>query len=111
MPWDEADWNDKVVKITHNLVTLRHEHAALRYGNPQKLTAFNSVFAYKQQFENDEVIVVLNPGENFQAIEIPIHSQTTHWKEFSNQQVFTALNGTILFDYLPSCSVLVLLKA
>lgn len=111
MPWDEVDWNEDVLKITHGLVALRRDHPALRYGHLQKLVAFNGLFAYKQQFENDEVIVVLNPRENIQAMEIPTFSQATHWQEFSSQQVFAASKGTILFDQIPSCSVLVLLKA
>lgn len=111
MPWNEVDWNERVVKITHDLVILRREHPALRYGDPQKLAAFNGLFAYRQVFENDEVIVVLNPRESIQALEIPTFSQTTHWQEFSSHQVFAASNGTILFDQLSSSSVLVLLKA
>jgi cyclomaltodextrinase len=111
MPWDEVDWNEKVVKIFHDLVILRREHHALRYGDPQSLTTFNFVFAYKQQFENDEVIIVLNPRESVKALEIPIHSQAVHWMEFSSRQVFTAINGTILFDQIPACSAMVLLRA
>ena len=110
MPWDETGWNEQVLAITQNLVVLRREHPALRYGRPQKLAAFNGVFAYRQEFENDEVIVVLNPRESIAALEIPTHSLVTHWQEFSSQQVFTASNGKILFEHLPSRSALVLLK-
>lgn len=110
MPWDEEDWNEQVLKIIHDLVVLRYDHPGLRYGVPQKLEAFNGLFAYKQEFKNDEVIVVLNPRENIETIKIPTHSQTTHWQEFSSHQVFAASNGTILFNQLPSCCALVLLK-
>jgi glycosidase len=110
MPWDKVDWNKQVLKIIHDLVALRCDHPALRYGDPQKLAAFNGLFAYKQEFENDELIVVLNPRENIETIEIPTHSQTTHWKEFLSHRVFAASNGTILFNQLPSCCALVLMK-
>jgi cyclomaltodextrinase len=110
MPWDESDWNEQVLKITHDLIALRRDHPALRYGDIQKLVAFNGVFAYKQKFENDEVIVVLNPRESILALEIPTYSEATLWWEFSSRQVFKTSNGTIIFDYIPTCSALVLVK-
>lgn len=110
MPWDQDDWNDQVVRITRDLVSLRRDHPALRYGKFQKLTAFNGVFAFKQIFENDEVIVILNPREEILALEIPTFSQTNHWREFSSCQLFSTSNGKILIDQLPSCSALVLTK-
>jgi cyclomaltodextrinase len=110
MPWDEDDWNGQVLKITHDLIALRRDHPALRYGDIQKLVAFNGVFAYKQKFENDEVIVVLNPRESILALEIPTYSEATLWWEFSSRQVFKTSNGTIIFDYIPTCSALVLVK-
>jgi glycosidase len=110
MPWDKNDWNEKVISITCNLVTLRHDHPALRHGTLQKLTAFNGMFAYKKTFENDEVIVILNPREEIQALEIPTFSQTSQWKVYAGHQVLTPLNGKILIEQLPSCCAMVLLK-
>ena len=111
MPWDEADWNKQVLKITRDLVALRRDHPALRHGDPQKLMAFNGVFAYRQELGDDEVIVVLNPRESIRSLEIPTLSQATRWQEISSQAVFAASKGTILFDRLPARSALVFLKA
>jgi cyclomaltodextrinase / maltogenic alpha-amylase / neopullulanase len=108
-PWDPQDWNKPVESITRDLISLRSRHLSLRCGFPQKLVSFNGVFAYRQVFEGDEILVILNPREAISDLEIPTCSQAIPWQDHFTHKIFPAVDGSIHFDSLPARSSCILL--
>ena len=107
MPWDQKEWNQPVYEMTRALVAFRHAHPAVRYGKPEKLSAFNGLFAYRMAYDGDEVLVVLNPREAIANYSMPAHSTAATWVEAFTGQKFTASSGSLCLD-IPSRSALVL---
>lgn len=106
MPWDESQWNRHVFEDVKELISLRRQHPALSRGTTQQLCFYNGVFAYKQQHQNDEVIVVTNPREKVEHLLIPTQSKNTRWIEYFSHAKINALDGKISIDHLPSQSVM-----
>jgi len=111
MPWDEAPWNHEVQQFTRALTHLRQDHPALRCGMLTQLAFFNGVYAYKQQLEDDEVIVIVNPRESIRGLEIPTGSQHEKWIDTATGAPISAKEGRLFFDPLPAGCALVLTKA
>jgi cyclomaltodextrinase / maltogenic alpha-amylase / neopullulanase len=111
MPWDETQWNHQVQQFTRALTHLRQEHPALRSGKLTQLAFFNGVYAYKQELEEDDVIVIVNPRESISKLEIPTFSQHEKWMEYTSGAPVIAYDGRIRFDPLPASSALVLIKS
>ena len=110
MPWDDTQWNKPVQQFTHQLIALRHAHPALRYGQPMQLMFFNGVYAYKLEYQGDEVIVIVNPRESITKLAIPTFSAQQKWIDYSSGEAVSAANGNLFFDLLPRSSALVLVK-
>ena len=110
MPWDQKEWNQPVYEMTRALVAFRHAHPAVRYGKPEKLSAFNGLFAYRMAYDGDEVLVVLNPREAIANYSLPAHSTAATWVEAFTGQKFTANSDSLCLD-IPSKSTLVLVPA
>lgn len=109
MPWDQENWDKQVYAFTRDLIALRNQHPALRYGQPQKLAAFNGIYAYHQAYAGDEAIIILNPRECISEMDIPTHSQFDAWWEYDRQMFHAAKDGVLHFDQIPARSAMVLI--
>ncbi|MHB8088686.1 MAG: glycoside hydrolase family 13 protein, partial [Anaerolineaceae bacterium] len=104
IPWDESQWNQQIYQDVSRLISLRHQHPALSHGIPQQLGFYNGMFAYKQQYQNDEVIIVTNPREEARDVVIPTQSENKHWIEyFSHSRIITP-EKKLAIDHLPARS-------
>lgn len=107
MPWDESQWNQQMHQDVCRLISLRHQHPALSHGKPQQLFFYNGVLAYKQQYQNDEVIIVTNAREETNNVIIPAQSKNTHWIELFSQAKINTRDGKIIIDHLPAQTAMV----
>jgi len=105
MIWDESQWNQQIYQDLCWLISLRHHHPALSHGKPQQLSFYNGVLAYKQQHQNDEVIIITNPREEVSNIVIPTQSKNIHWIEYFSRSRITTPEKILLIDHLPAQSV------
>jgi glycosidase len=108
MVWDETRWNHRIQAFWRELIALRHTHRALRRGSFESLVAFGGLFAFRRAEEEDELIVVLNPGPAAFEVAIPTRSRVHSWHNlFDNSRIY-ARDGTITLKTVPSVSLALL---
>jgi cyclomaltodextrinase len=111
MVWDEASWNMRIYEACRLLIRARKEHPALRFGNLVSLWTFNNVFAYLRQYNEDRVIVVVNPGDLNYHLTIPFNrvaAENILWSELYTGKQFRQQDDYIHIDKMPSCTAYVL---
>ncbi|MBA4379226.1 MAG: alpha-amlyase [Anaerolinea sp.] len=114
MPWEEANWESELAKTYQKLIRARHTHRALRRGDFVPLLVFNGVYAYLRRFNNDEVIVILNPREERHQIKIPLGSTGTKertWRNLLGEGIFKETEAHLQIETLLSKSALVLVPS
>ncbi|MEM9807080.1 MAG: alpha-amylase family glycosyl hydrolase, partial [Cyanobacteria bacterium P01_D01_bin.56] len=70
-----SQWNQKLLKLHKELITLRHAHPALRTGTYETLVAEGDTYGFIRRGESEIIVVVVNTGEipktvEFSSIEI-----------------------------------------
>lgn len=113
MSWEKSEWEPNLVDIFKKLIRARNEHKALQRGDFTPLFIFNGIYAYHRRFENDEVIVILNPREERHQIKIPLGetciNNNNSWYDIIGKGNFS-INGTHLqIEKLPSKSAFILI--
>jgi glycosidase len=104
MPWDEAVWNQPLRRLFQQLIALRRQHLALRRGQPQKLAAFNGVYAYRMSAGSDEALVVLNPREAIADFALPTLSSEPRWQGAMTGAVYIPEAGVLHLPSIPAGS-------
>lgn len=66
------EYEKQTLKDVREIVTLRKEHPALRYGDYYNLIADKNTFAYIRSYMNERILVVINKNENQQNVELSI---------------------------------------
>lgn len=102
MQWDETQWNHRVYETYRRLIGLRRAHPALRCGSFETLLTFNGVFAYRRVWEEDEVIIILNPRSSVTDLLIPTGSRAEVWHDAFTGRTHIANEGKLLFDSVPA---------
>ena len=111
MPWDITKWKSELVKIYKNLVVTRHNHPALQHGDFQPLLVFNGVYAYLRRFDDDVMIVILNPREERRQIKIPLPKLDINgsmWSNILGEGTFKVIDAHLQIEILPSKTALIL---
>jgi len=113
MEWNKSKWNLPLLKLYQDLIALRHQHPALRRGSYEPLLAFNSVYAYRRHFEQDEIIVILNPRPlSYRNINVPLKvyaHKNKLWMDTLSRITFSATKGVLNFEILPAYTAYVLI--
>ena len=112
MSWETAEWEHKLVKLYKSLIYARHEHPALRRGDFLPLLIFNGIYAYLRRFEDDEVIVILNPREERHQLEIPLgnlEAKRKLWHNLLGEGTFKVIDAHLQIETLLAKSALVLI--
>lgn len=80
-PWDEAQWNVDLRSWVQILIHLRKQYPALRRGTYKRIWVDNQKcgYAFSRQLGAEQVLVILNAGDQKQDFEIPISE--LGWKE------------------------------
>jgi cyclomaltodextrinase len=98
MEWDEDKWNGQIHSLYKELIQIRKEHPSLRRGSFQPLLTFDGLFAFKRQKDDEEIIVVLNPGSAVINIKVPVKSETTHWVSLiDSEREYQTTDGSLFF--------------
>ncbi|HYW17803.1 MAG TPA: glycoside hydrolase family 13 protein [Nodularia sp. (in: cyanobacteria)] len=58
----EANWNQHILNIHRQLITLRHKYPALRTGNYQVLFAQGELYIFSRTLDTEELIIAVNAG-------------------------------------------------
>ncbi|MBW7888538.1 MAG: alpha-glucosidase C-terminal domain-containing protein [Bacteroidetes bacterium] len=62
----------KMLHVTSQLINIRNQHSALRYGDFYTLRADKNIYAYLRSDMNERVLVVLNKSSQEQSVELNI---------------------------------------
>ena len=111
MPWDQATWNQALLQVYRMLIRARKDHPALRGGSLEPLWLFNGVYAYRRWFENDEVIVVLNPRQARPGLRIPIQpgvARASRWRDLITGRIIERDALGLYLEHLPAKTALLL---
>lgn len=109
MNWDEGKWDRRIFETYRQLIALRRSHEAFRRGKHETLLAFNRVYAYRRASENDEAIIVLNPGPAVPHLAIPTRSGSPSWQEAFSKQQWRVNEGRLLLEVVPPMSCMIFL--
>jgi len=113
MPWEkQSEWNYVIQEHFKKLIKARMAHAALRRGSFKPLYVFNGVYSYQRQFEDDTIIVVLNPRMAYHDIKIPYVAthlnDKNEWCDILTRKKFIVQNGNICIETLDAMTGLIL---
>jgi glycosidase len=72
MPWDETRWNTGLRDHYRRAFQLRNGHAALRYGEFQRLYAAGMVYSFGRRLGEEAFVVVFNCSAHSANAEIPV---------------------------------------
>ena len=110
MIWDKSNWNLNILETVKLLIQIRKNHPAIRKGNVKTLLTFNGVLAFRRMWEEDQVIIILNPRNRQTDLSIPLKSSRfSHWKDNLSGKVYSSLENKILVDDLPAHRCLILI--
>lgn len=110
MIWDERQQDSHLFELHRRLIALRRSHPALTRGHFETLRVFNAVYAYHRWWEDDHVVVILNPREARPGFRLPLQhvaGVTGVWQDVLTGQRFAVERGVLALD-LPSRGGLVL---
>jgi cyclomaltodextrinase len=110
MEWDELKWNKRIYNTYLKLIALRLNRICLRRGSFMPLLAYNRVFAYKRGYEEDQTIVILNPGSAVQSLSIPTQSRISRWYDVFRKKGIVAENGILNLATLNNTSFTILVS-
>lgn len=110
MIWEEGRWDRRIYDHYRKLINLRKDHVAIRRGVFETLLAFDRVYVYRRVFEQDEVIVILNPGSTVINLAIPTKSGITKWHDLFNEKNYTTMKGELNIECVPAVSFTILVN-
>jgi cyclomaltodextrinase len=111
MPWDSERWNKRLQEIYRALIRIRRENPALTSENFEGLLAFNNVYAYARWDGDNEIVVVLNAGEEQNHVLLPLRGENRTrlvWRDLLSARVFKEAHGQLYIDNLQPLAALVL---
>jgi alpha-glucosidase len=111
MQWETSKWEPELVNVYRRLIHARNDHPALRCGDFQSLYVFNGVYSYMRSYNNDTVIVILNPREERQQVRIPLSSFNfieKTWIDLLGDSSYNVIDAHLQIETLPSKKALVL---
>jgi cyclomaltodextrinase len=106
MPWDQRDWNHRLLTTITRLASARTTSPALRRGDLRPLTTRNGLVAFQRSTAEDRVVVVLNPRGPQRQVELAIGGDK--WRDLVTDDVHGTTNGLLTLDRAPNCSYRIL---
>jgi len=111
MQWRQEMWDLRIFNLYRRLIQLRKDHPALRHGNRTDVFSFNGVFAYKMSYNDDEVMIILNPREEISGVSLKINSPSGVWRDSQSGKDYPAIEGILEIAKIPANSAIILLPA
>jgi neopullulanase len=73
-PWDEARWDNDLRKAFQSYIRIRNQNAALRTGEYTPIFAEGRKLAFLRHLEDEQIVVLINAGDDAWEINIPFDS-------------------------------------
>jgi glycosidase len=101
MIWDTDRWCHELYDLIRSIIKLRKQTEALTRGTFEDLYAFIGLIAYKRQYHDQEVIVILNSQDKLNYINVPVKSERTFYYLFPTNQKVWVKDGNLSFETFP----------
>jgi cyclomaltodextrinase / maltogenic alpha-amylase / neopullulanase len=89
MPWQaEQHWNHSLKKYIKDLLSLYHQHPALRRGVFKTLYADKKVVVLERRLESSHAVVIVNTGDTSTTLDVPLAANNGSYSDVTSQQVF-----------------------
>lgn len=113
MPWGhESDWNLSIKKYYKKMIQARKEHKALRRGSFLPIFIFNGIYAFQRKYDNDIVLVVLNPRKTYHDIRIRYQGtdlpDNIIWCDLITGEKYYSKDNQVYIEHLGSTKSLIL---
>lgn len=102
MVWDESLQKSKLAHTIRTLLHLRRKSKALTHGSFTSLFSFVGLAAYKRQYKDQEIIVIVNTREELQNIRIPVISERTRYQDVFRKEYLEVSEGVLNFNVFPA---------
>jgi glycosidase len=91
--WNREHWNMELYEYWKKLIQLRKTQKALRLGTIEFLST-ESVFAMKRSYEEEEIIILINPTDSLQAFSLA-REEPQQMTELISGQIWEPFKGSI----------------
>lgn len=111
MVWDEALWNHRLRELYGRLIRVRRQHPALRRGIFRTIWTFNGIYAYSRVYDDDALLILLNPRVPRDNMAIPIgdiQRSGKVWRDVLSGEEYRVDGGHLMISELPAPSALVM---
>lgn len=71
-PWDQAKWDNDLLKYAKACIALRKEHIALRQGEYKRMYADGDVMAFSREHNGEKIITVFNVADEERTIQLEV---------------------------------------
>jgi len=75
MEWDTRKWDHEIYDWYKQLIALRREHGALRYGDFGSIFCGPGVYGYVRSYAGQRVYVVLNRTDEERTVTVPLYEE------------------------------------
>jgi alpha-glucosidase len=90
-PWGHED--QKLLAFHREMIRIHKQYAALRIGSLHMLEWKNNILAYARTLGREQVIVVINNGENLEQVTVPVWKAEVPMKCILNRLMYTYRDG------------------
>ncbi len=89
MPWQgELHWNQSLRAYIKQLLSLYHQHPALRRGVFKTLYADKKSVVLERRLDNNHAVVIINTGDIGVTLNLPVTAQDGAYQDVMGQQLF-----------------------
>ncbi len=80
-PWDEAQWDQRLLTAHRELIALRHNHPALRTANYREVAATDHLYVFERWNDAEHLLVAVNAADTAATAALDVEPGELIWGE------------------------------
>jgi neopullulanase len=104
-PWEAGKRAHNLLTYVKEVIALRKQHPALRYGDYKRLWSANGIYAFSRSHEGETLVIALNTFESPQQAEVNYELQDKPKAIFGEASEISVGNGRLKFTVPARCGV------
>lgn len=102
MVWGIEEQNSRILHTIQLLLSLRKRSKALTHGTFESLFSFIGLVAFKRQYQDEEIVVVINTREDAHKLKVPVQSTRSSYYDVFNNEKVDISKGILNYDVFPA---------